>query len=437
MVPKGLWTDKRSVHSKKKVSPLMLASCKGGNEESLEELEISAEMDDNEVLLSIGINPTMFPSKLWHLVNDPQISSIYWDESGEGILICKKTFKAEVLFTANKKMKKYFKTTDFISFLRQLNLYGFKKVYPDYEISMMQVGKIHHFYNPNFKRDNPELMVNLTRLTPSNKAKLAAGLEVSKQPGRLKNSAVVGTVEHQETHHRYSQRVKRSDTTTKTFQAFVTGHDESSSEFSRFRMAFPWAYPSSPMQQGSHCEVSDEYQCCIPPGSLDLNMPCSQQEVAAYTRCGYYPDYSFSHLQYTDQNPNWQAGVAPDPWKSYMNLCAVFKVEDEVQDYSLSHLQYTDQKPTWQESVAPDPRKSYMNLETVIVVEDKVQDSSVSHLHCTGQAQNWQSADAPDPRKSHMNLGTVFRVEDEMEIAAFITELSNEKSPGIADNCQS
>ncbi|XP_026994825.1 uncharacterized protein LOC113638049 isoform X2 [Tachysurus fulvidraco] len=389
-------------------------------------------MDDNELLLSIGINPTMFPSKLWHLVNDPQISSIYWDESGEGILICKKTFKAEVLFTANK-MKKYFKTTDFISFLRQLNLYGFKKVYPDYEISMMQVGKIHHFYNPNFKRDYPELMVNLTRLTPSNKAKLAAGLEVSKQPGRLKNSAVVGTVEHRETpYHRYSQRVKRSYTTTKTFQAFVTGHDESSSDFSRFRMALPWTYPSSPMQQGSDCAVPDEYQCCI-PGSLDLNMPCSQEDVT-YARRGYYPDNSFSHLQ--DQNPNWQASVAPDPWESYKNLGTVFNVEDEVQDYSLSHLQYTDQKPTWQESVAPDPRKSYMNLETVIVVEDEVQDSSDSHLHRTGQARNWQSADAPYPRKSHMNLGTVFRVEDEMEVAAFITVLSNEKPPRMTVNYQ-
>ncbi|XP_026993584.2 heat shock factor protein 5-like isoform X2 [Tachysurus fulvidraco] len=232
------------------------------------------------------INRRNFPINLWHLVNDPQISSICWDDDGEGILICPEAFKAEVLFTSKNQMNKYFKTTNFISFIRQLNLYGFRKVCPDYKISLTQVSIIQHFYNPNFKRANPELLVNIKRLTPSNKAKLAAGQEVSNHPSPVypmlnspENSAVVGTdlSEHEGTPHRlYSQHVKVSDTTPQTSQAFVTSHGDSSSEFCHFQ------------------------------------------------------DYSFSHLQYTGQDPNWQSADAPDTRKSHMNKGTVFKAEGEI-----------------------------------------------------------------------------------------------------------
>ncbi|KAK2864536.1 hypothetical protein Q7C36_003690 [Tachysurus vachellii] len=412
------------------------------NEDPSEEEEKSAGMEVNEILLSVQMNRRKFPSKLWHLVNDPQICSICWDDSGEGILICQEAFEAEVLSTADKQMNKYFKTTDFLSFVRQLNLYGFRKVCPYYEISMKQVSTMHHFHNANFKRSNPELLVNLKRLTPSNKAKLSAGLEVSNQsrhfhylmlksPG---NSTVVGTdlVEHQGTpHHLYAQQVKGSDTTPQTSQALVTGHD-SSSESCDVQVDFPCALPSSPTQQGSHCAVPDGnlgYQWCI-PGSLDSNMPCSQQEVASYDHCGYYHDDSLSHLLYTGQDPNWQAGVASDPRKSHMNLGTVFNVDDEVQDSSVSYLHYTDQDPNWQSADAPDPRNSHMNLDTVIKMEDEMQESFINYLHCTDQDPNLQSADASDPRKSHMNPGTEIRMEDEMQVAAFITLPTNEKSPG-------
>ncbi|KAK2843705.1 hypothetical protein Q7C36_011920 [Tachysurus vachellii] len=194
---------------------------------------------------------------------------------------------------------------------------------------------MHHFSNPNFKRANPELLVKLKRLTPSNKAKLAAGPEVSNQSRRSyypmwnspENSAVVGTdlVEHQGTpYHLYSQQGKGFDTTPQTSQAFVTAHGDfswahpssrmlqgshgdSRPEFCHFQTDFPWAHPSSRMQQGLRCAVPDgnlgafiprysqcrpdapEYQCYM-PGSLDSNMRCSQQEVASYTHCGFDPN---------------------------------------------------------------------------------------------------------------------------------------------------
>ncbi|KAK2843698.1 hypothetical protein Q7C36_011913 [Tachysurus vachellii] len=383
---------------------------------SPENSAVVAGMEVNEILHSVRINRRNFPSKLWHLVNDPRICSICWDDSGEGILICQEAFEAEVLSTSNKRMNKYFETKDFISFVRQLNLYGFRKVRPDSEISERRDSNMHHFSNPNFKRANPELLVNLKRLTPSNKAKLAAGPEVSDQSRRSyypmwnspENSAVVGTdlVEHQGTpYHLYSQQGKGSNTTPQTPQAFVTAHGDSRPEFCHFQMDFswahpssqmlqishgdsrsefchfqtdfPWAHPSSRMQQGLRCAVPDgnlgafipcysqcrpdapEYQCYM-PGSLDSNMRCSQQEVASYTHCGFDPDYSFSHRQYTVQNPNWQSADAPDPRKTYMNL-DTDEVEVEVQDLSVSHVRCTVQDPNWQTADDPDPRKSYMN----------------------------------------------------------------------------
>lgn len=146
-------------------------------------------MEDSKTPFFISINPNNFPGKLWRLVNDPHICSIFWDNSGEGILINQKSFVDEVLFHT-RQMHKYFKTTDFTSFIRQLNLYGFKKVRLDHEVSENKLDgsfivlQHHHFQNPDFKRDKPELLVNLQRLTPINKAKLAAGIQTTSRPSK-------------------------------------------------------------------------------------------------------------------------------------------------------------------------------------------------------------------------------------------------------------
>uniref|UniRef100_A0A669PBR5 Heat shock transcription factor 5 n=1 Tax=Phasianus colchicus TaxID=9054 RepID=A0A669PBR5_PHACC len=43
-------------------------------------------------------------------------------------------------------------------------------------------GHLHHFHSPHFRRDRPDLLVHLKRMTSANKAKLAAGLEVGSRP---------------------------------------------------------------------------------------------------------------------------------------------------------------------------------------------------------------------------------------------------------------
>ncbi|XP_027027496.2 heat shock factor protein 5-like [Tachysurus fulvidraco] len=136
-----------------------------------------SRMDSLETRSSLKFSK--FTGKLWHLVNDPEVGSVCWDASGEGILIYEQAFKAEVLMPQTRKVNAYFKTTCFRSFVRQLHLYGFRKLHPNLDISGQQHGGFdmaqpHHFYNPQFKRENPELVGTLKRLTPANKAKLRA-----------------------------------------------------------------------------------------------------------------------------------------------------------------------------------------------------------------------------------------------------------------------
>lgn len=152
-----------------------------------------------EPQLPPSINPSNFPAKLWRLVNSPRFRSICWDARGEGLLIDQPLFERELLGAGPGRAvgpagdgaaeaSDLFKTKNFTSFIRQLNLYGFRKVLPGPAGSAAgpgaggSAGPLHHFHSPHFRRDRPELLVQLKRLTSANKAKLAAGLEVTSRP---------------------------------------------------------------------------------------------------------------------------------------------------------------------------------------------------------------------------------------------------------------
>ncbi|KXJ20983.1 Heat shock factor protein [Exaiptasia diaphana] len=96
-----------------------------------------------------------FISKLKALLSDERFRrAIKWCENGCAIVISDgETFKKLVLDQSEEM--KMFKTRNFTSFVRQLNLYGFKKVPVNGKADPSKNMKFEH---QNFKRENPELM---------------------------------------------------------------------------------------------------------------------------------------------------------------------------------------------------------------------------------------------------------------------------------------
>ncbi|NXY34620.1 HSF5 protein, partial [Pomatorhinus ruficollis] len=140
--------------------------------------------------------PCTFPVKLWLLVNSPWVRSVRWDSRGEGLFIDQRLFEQELLAVGPSAAGKeeLFKTKNFGSIVRQLNLYGFHKLTVNPasgavgsspmpatvggETSYAD-GPLHHFWNPHFRFDRPDLLIKIKRLTKANKRKLDAGLEVT------------------------------------------------------------------------------------------------------------------------------------------------------------------------------------------------------------------------------------------------------------------
>ncbi|CUS23191.1 LAQU0S08e04126g1_1 [Lachancea quebecensis] len=104
-----------------------------------------------------------FVNKLWSMVNDSANQKlIHWSTDGKSFVITNREhFVHEIL-------PKYFKHSNFASFVRQLNMYGWHKVQD------VRSGSIHgnsderwQFENENFVRDCEDLLENIVRQKPS------------------------------------------------------------------------------------------------------------------------------------------------------------------------------------------------------------------------------------------------------------------------------
>ncbi|XP_032612384.1 heat shock transcription factor, Y-linked [Hylobates moloch] len=127
-----------------------------------------SEPDKDDDFLSLN-----FPRKLWKIVESDQFKSISWDENGTCIVINEELFKKEIL--ERKSPSRIFQTDTIKSFLRQLNLYGFSKIQQNFQRSAFLatflaeekessvLSKLKFYYNPNFKRGYPQLLVRVKR----------------------------------------------------------------------------------------------------------------------------------------------------------------------------------------------------------------------------------------------------------------------------------
>lgn len=111
---------------------------------------------------------TAFVTKLRFLVDDPKFDeAISWTEDGLSIVI------RNVEYFVDRVLCTTFKTSNFSSFVRQLNMYGFNKV-NGYTKLVNGRRPPMIFRSCFFMRDKPELMMSLKRMPLKNKDRRTA-----------------------------------------------------------------------------------------------------------------------------------------------------------------------------------------------------------------------------------------------------------------------
>ncbi|XP_077018900.1 heat shock factor protein 2 isoform X5 [Tamandua tetradactyla] len=110
-------------------------------------------------------NVPAFLSKLWTLVEEAHTNEfITWSQNGQSFLVLdEQRFAKEIL-------PKYFKHNNMASFVRQLNMYGFRKVvHIDSGIVKQERDGPVEFQHPYFKQGQDDLLENIKRKVSSSK----------------------------------------------------------------------------------------------------------------------------------------------------------------------------------------------------------------------------------------------------------------------------
>uniref|UniRef100_A0A0R3RZV6 HSF_DOMAIN domain-containing protein n=1 Tax=Elaeophora elaphi TaxID=1147741 RepID=A0A0R3RZV6_9BILA len=109
----------------------------------------------------------MFLVKMWNILEDPEFHNIIcWDKSGYSFHVLDPHLFCRIV------LPQFFKHNNLNSLIRQLNMYGFRKMTPIEKSSLArsESDQDHlEFSHPNFIQHHPELLVNIKRKTPGNR----------------------------------------------------------------------------------------------------------------------------------------------------------------------------------------------------------------------------------------------------------------------------
>lgn len=106
----------------------------------------------------------MFLTKTYHMIEKCDQEIATWSENGDNFVV------KNVEKFASSVLPQYFKHSNFSSFARQLNFYGFRKLKAepiltaDYDA---RTANYVRFYHEKFQKDKPELLVHIKRATKS------------------------------------------------------------------------------------------------------------------------------------------------------------------------------------------------------------------------------------------------------------------------------
>ncbi|KAL7412535.1 hypothetical protein BDY24DRAFT_341601 [Mrakia frigida] len=110
---------------------------------------------DKVGLAGVGVKVPAFISKLYSMVDDSSTNNlIYWSERGDSFLIPRQELIGKEL------LPRFFKHSNFSSFIRQLNMYGFRKV-PHLESAVLEPNSssnLWEFKHVDFLRHRPDLL---------------------------------------------------------------------------------------------------------------------------------------------------------------------------------------------------------------------------------------------------------------------------------------
>lgn len=110
-----------------------------------------------------------FILKLWKMINDPHCDDlISWSENGQSFIITDPP-------RFSKELSKYFKHNNLSSFIRQLNMYGFRKVATIENSGLHPGGDDLHFYHPDFIKGRSDRLEAIKRKLPQ---KLAESVDL-------------------------------------------------------------------------------------------------------------------------------------------------------------------------------------------------------------------------------------------------------------------
>jgi hypothetical protein len=127
-------------------------------QEKLNETHLLCPPSPNTSCPSSPGSQRQFVGKLVEILNDMSNSNlISWNQSGTSFIVKDTETFSQVI------LPKYFKTNNFNSFVRQLNMYNFHKVKNANSKGTKGEDPVWEFENENFIRDKPHLLVNIKR----------------------------------------------------------------------------------------------------------------------------------------------------------------------------------------------------------------------------------------------------------------------------------
>uniref|UniRef100_A0A8C5JZ57 Heat shock transcription factor 4 n=1 Tax=Jaculus jaculus TaxID=51337 RepID=A0A8C5JZ57_JACJA len=235
-----------------------------------------------------------FLGKLWALVGDPGTDHlIRWSPSGTSFLVSDQSrFAKEVL-------PQYFKHSNMASFVRQLNMYGFRKVVSIEQGGLLRPERDHvEFQHPSFVRGREQLLERVRRKVPALRGD--DGRWRSEDLGRLLGEVQTLRGVQESTEARLQELRQQNEILWREVVALRQSHGQQHRVIGKLIQCLFGPLQAGPsnagikrklslmLDEGSSCPTSTKFNACSLPGAF-LQDPYFIQSPLPETTLGLSP----------------------------------------------------------------------------------------------------------------------------------------------------